>query len=343
MDIRRVSQHGFTKNKTRKKKDHIKFVYIDKHTKKIIRNKKILEHIAALNIPPAYKKVVISSKPRSKVQAIGTDDKGRRQYIYSPTHLKNQNKEKFSELIIFGQKIKRIRADMKRIIRDTSLGKRELLSKESLISLVLYLVDNCQFRIGCQKYKILYKTYGVTTLNKSHFKKINNNMNIEFVGKKGVVNKAIIKNQDICSILDNLCKRNRGDYLFNSFENGKRVRITEKHINDYLKKYNKIISVKMFRTWKANYILLREMLEYPLPENTNDSKKNVREIIKKAAEKMHHTKGVSKKSYMNNQIINLYSKHPTKFRDLIASFRKKRALPSIDRILNLMLQYFMKE
>ena len=62
----------------------------------------------------------------------------------------------------------------------------------------------------------------------------------------------------------------------------------------------------MFRTWKANYILLKELLEYPLPENSNDSKQNLVEIIKSAATKMHHTKGVSIKSYMDNKIMDLY-------------------------------------
>ena len=35
--------------------------------------------------------------------------------------------------------------------------------------MALYLIDNCNFRIGSKKYKELYNSYGVTTLSK-HFK-----------------------------------------------------------------------------------------------------------------------------------------------------------------------------
>ena len=46
--------------------------------------------------------------------------------------------------------------------------------------------------------------------------------------------------------------------------------ITEKHINDFLKKYHPCLSVKMFRTWTANQILLKELLQLPIhkpPQN----------------------------------------------------------------------------
>ena len=340
MDIIRKST-TITK-RTTKKQTQIPFIYINKKTKKKIKSKNILKHIHSLKIPPAYTNVSISSKKNNKIQAIGTDTKGRRQYIYNPEYIKLQDTEKFSDLIIFGKKIRRIRADMKRIIRETSLGKRELQSKESLIALVLYLVDNCHFRIGCQKYKLLYKTYGVTTLNNNHFKKINDTLNIEFVGKKGVINSATITNKSICNMFEKLCKQNRGEYLFNSYEDKKKIRITERHISNYLKKYDKNITVKMFRTWKANHILLKEMLQYPLPESINNSKTNVRDIIKKAAEKMHHTRGVSKKSYMNNHIINLYIKTPIRFKNIISSFKQNRNILSIDRMLTLLLQYLKK-
>ena len=37
-------------------------------------------------------------------------------------------------------------------------------NKSSMISVILYLIDKCNFRVGCEKYKDLYNTYGVTTL-----------------------------------------------------------------------------------------------------------------------------------------------------------------------------------
>ena len=53
---------------------------------------------------------------------------------------------------------------------------------------------------------------------------------------------------------------------------------------------------------------------------------------------MHHTAHVSKKSYMNNEIIDLYLEDYSKFKKLIEYFRKENGnLPNIDRLLNLIL------
>ena len=340
MDIVRKSNGTISK----KGKKTYKFKYIDKTSKKRIRDTKTITYIESIKIPPAYKRVVISRNSRSKILAIGEDDKKRKQYIYNPKFTEKQVDVKFKELILFGKYIKRIRRDMRKVITDTALGKRDILSKETLISLVLFLVDNCHFRIGCEKYKVLYKTYGVTTLNKSHFTKINDKFDVEFVGKKGVVNKASVSNKEVCGVLNDLCKKNTGDYLFYSKESDKdKVRINEKHVNNFLKKYNENITVKMYRTWKANYILLREVLQYPLPENSEDSKKNLAEIIQSTAKKMHHTTSISKKSYMNNKIMDLYTNNPVEFKKVLMKFKKSNGtLPSVDRILSLLLKYFFE-
>lgn len=341
MDIQRKFKAEIRTRKNKKIIKTVKFKYIHKKTKRVINDPKVLNRINSLRIPPAYVNVTISNSSRSKIQAIGVDDKGRKQYIYNPKYLERQTNIKFKELILFGKYIKKIRRDVNHNIKETSKGNISLLSKESLISMVLFLVDKCHFRIGCEKYKLLYKTYGVTTLNKNHFKIADHNVEVEFIGKKGVLNKSKFKNKDICKLLTELCKKNNGDYLFYSGDKANKVRITEKHVNNFLKKYNPNITVKMFRTWKANYILLREILQYPIPETKKVSESNIRKIIKSAALKLHHTNNVSKKSYLNNKIIDLYVNDTLQFKKIVGSFKKKNgSLPTIDRILSLLLVYF---
>ena len=298
----------------------------------------MLNRIKSLRIPPAYKHVLIASNPNSKVQCIGTDTKNRNQYIYNKEHIENQTKLKFNDLITFGKKIKRIRKDINTNLNNCYTSPKLLNNKDNIISLVLYLIDSCNFRVGCEKYKQLYNSFGVTTLNKSHFKINSNNITIEFIGKKGILNTNNVKNTNICNLLKPLCNNN-DDYIFNYLDgNNDKYRITEKHINDFLKKYHKSLSVKMFRTWNANYILLKEILNLDLPENESQAKKNINIAIKKAAGQLHHSSNVSKKSYMNNEIVDLYLSDPMKFKSLIELFRKSNGnLPTINRLLNLIL------
>ena len=96
----------------------------------------------------------------------------------------------------------------------------------------------------------------------------------------------------------------------------------------------------MFRTYKANYILIKDILDYPLPETQREAARNIRQIIKKASSKMHHTGNVSKKSYMNNKIIDLYLYEPEKFNQVINDCRRTNGeLPIINKILIKLLQF----
>ena len=317
-----------------------KFYYYNKSNKKKINNSKVLKHIKSLKIPPAYTNVRISSNPNSKIQCIGTDTKKRKQYTYNPNYLEEQKKIKFSDLIQFGKKIKRIRRDINNNLNICQSNPTLINKKDNIISIVIYIIDYCNFRVGCQKYKKLYNSFGVTTLNKNHFKFNKNNVVIEFVGKKGVLNKNKVNNTNICALLRLLCNTN-DEYVFNYLDaDNNEYRITEKHVNDFLKKYHKSLSVKMFRTWNANYILLKELLNLDLPDSLTDAKKNINVAVKKAANQLHHSPNVSKKSYMNNELVDLYVDNPIKFKRLVEFFRKKNGnLPTINRLLNQILHH----
>jgi len=317
-----------------------KFIYKNKISKKVVKDQKTLRRIKSLKIPPAYTNVLISNNPTSKIQSIGLDTKKRKQYTYNPDHIEIQSKLKFEDLILFGKKIKRIRKDIYANIVKCHCNPRLLYEKDCVISIVLYLIDFCNFRVGNAKYKKLYNSFGVTTLNSSHFKFNKNHTTIEFIGKKGVLNKNKVTNSNICFLLKKLCN-NKDEYVFYYLDaKNNKYRITEKHINDFLKKYNDALTVKMFRTWNANYMLLKELLNLELPDTPEKAKKNIRIGIKKAANQMHHSSSVSKKSYMNSEIVELYSKNPIKFKRLIEFFRKTNGnLPTINRLLNLVLTH----
>jgi DNA topoisomerase I len=321
-----------------------KFGYFSKKTKKRVTEKRLVERFNSLRIPPGYKKVEISRYPRSKVQAMGEDDKGRKQYIYSASHVKRQTDVKFHELITFGKNVERIRSKILKNINMASRNKSLIFNKNTLISLVIYLIDNCNFRVGCDKYKKLYNSYGVTTLNKSHIKMDNGKMVIEFIGKKGVQNKSGIKDSKICGLLNQLCKKNNKEYLFET-DSVEKIRITERHINGFLKEFDSKIKVKMFRTWNANSILLKEMLAYPIPIDKSEADKNIKSIIESAAEKLHHTKSVSKSSYMNNKLLDLYTNELDTFKNVCKKLKKRNRgkLPNLNKLLIELFIYLDKK
>ena len=75
-----------------------------------------------------------------------------------------------------------------------------------------------------------------------------------------------------------------------------------------------------------------------VPQDEKQAKKNINMAVKKAASQLHHTANVSKKSYMDNEIITLYVENPMKFKRLVESHRKRNGnLPTISRLLNLVI------
>ena len=90
MDVRRSLVDSKTK----------KFRYFHKNTKKAIKSKSTLLRIKTLRIPPDYRKVRISNSARSKVQAVGEDNKGRKQYIYHRDFIEEQQEIKFLQILM---------------------------------------------------------------------------------------------------------------------------------------------------------------------------------------------------------------------------------------------------
>tara|TARA_B100001094_G_C18162169_1_gene789948 strand:+ start:805 stop:1773 length:969 start_codon:yes stop_codon:yes gene_type:complete len=290
MNIKKI-----TKNK--------KTYYINKKTRKNIKSKKILNHIHNLKIPPNYKNVKINHNINDKILAIGEDNAGRKQYIYNKKFTEKQKIQKFNNLLVFGKYISKIKKEIKFNLN----SNKPIYNKDKIISIVLYLIDYCNFRVGNNEYKLKYNTYGTTTLKKDHiiFKK--NEVEIKFIGKKHVENKSAIKNKNIINLLNTLCMYNKNkEYLFYYVNNNKLIPINSSHINSFIKKYDDRLTVKMFRTWNGNTILLNTLIKMDKPKDKKEIKKNIIYANKYVASCLHNTPMVSKKSYVNNIIYDLY-------------------------------------
>jgi DNA topoisomerase I len=287
-----------------------------------------LKRIDKLRIPPGYDDVKISSSRTHKLQATGVDTKGRVQYIYNDKFVEKRSKAKFKELINFGNKIDKIKRDVMTKLKDND----SMHSKSKIIALVIFILDNCLFRIGNKTYAQKYGTYGTTTLKQKHFNVKGGIVYIQFIGKKNVMNHCQINNKYAVNILKKLVKdAGKKNNVFRYLnDKGKFQEINANDINTYLKRYDSTLTVKMFRTWAANYIFLQETVKdlnkhADLRINITDmyAKKHVVKTLKTIAEKLHNTPTVSKKSYMNNEILNLYLKQPIQFYKGIKNVKTK--------------------
>ena len=172
-----------------------------------------IANIKKLKIPPCYNNVVILNN--KKIVAYGYDSKGRKQVVYNTKYIEKQNEKKYD-------KIERYDTYFIKIKKHISKDLKSYDEKNKIIAIIITLILTCGFRIGNKIYEKQNKSYGITTLNYSHIKLIqdngNNSILFDFIGKKGVRNEAICKNKYICEYLFKKLKdinhKNTNDYIF---------------------------------------------------------------------------------------------------------------------------------
>lgn len=243
-------------------------------------------------IPPAYTNVKIFKNPKSKIYAYGYDKKGRKQIIYNAWFIEKQRKKRFRNVMSLRPYMK----TLQKKIADTLKSPKDYTDKEVHICLILRLMMLCNFRIGNAKYLKDNGSYGLTTLEWKHLKfpKDTKTVKIEFVGKKGVVNKSICDDGQVVSLLKKLKKKADKPNVFS---------VSSKDVNAYIHEINTGMTAKDIRTWHANYLYVK-FFNVAKKQGLTE-KKSRASAIKQVAEALHNTPAVCKKSYLLPELIAL--------------------------------------
>jgi DNA topoisomerase-1 len=288
-----------------------KFKILDKSDKHVT-DKKIIEYIKKLTIPPAYKNVTIFYEKSPKILFEGFDDKGRKQQIYSPEHKKNAARKKFCNLIDFGSILPKIEADLKKHMKNNKP------TKDKIISLIIKIIMICGFRIGNLKYQKLYNSFGISVILKKHVKMHGKNMLISFIGKKSVLNECVIKDKELIIEINKLLEgKNDDDHVF-KYKFGREWYVIKAiEINKWLKSYHENVSSKMFRTFDTNILFIEYMRKNTAdPSKLSDkARKNMsNDSLKVISCQINNTLAICRKEYLYIGLLNLFLENPKQFK-----------------------------
>src|SRR5438105_11628311 len=163
-----------------------RFRYLDSGAREIT-DEETLERIRALAIPPAWKDVCIAPSPRAKVQATGIDAAGRKQYIYHPDYRARQEQAKYDKLIRFAERLPELRLAMSEHM------ELEGLVYERVAAIAVRLINLGWFRVGSDRYARTSRTFGITTLLKSHVSVRGSRISFRYRGKHSLmVHSAVV-------------------------------------------------------------------------------------------------------------------------------------------------------
>lgn len=294
--------------------------YCDEKGRKI-RDRKTLDRIRSLGIPPAYTDVWICPFANGHIQATALDARNRKQYIYHPDWIAKQNEGKFHRMREFVASLSRIR---RRVARDLRLRG---MPKDKVLAAVVRLLDTAFIRIGNEEYAKDNHSFGLTTLRNRHVKGVGEDMELAFNGKDGIAHEFPIEDERLRKIVAT-CHDLPGQRLFEYLDHdGKAHDVKSDDVNGYLKSIAKEeITAKDFRTWHGTVIVAAYLWNQPSVETKREMQQNVKVAIQRAAEALGNTAAVCKKSYIHPRILSLYTKGRLDWRAPRETTRKKYPL-----------------
>lgn len=269
-----------------------------------ITNERTLKRIQALVIPPAWKRVWICPDPKGHIQCFGYDVRDRKQYIYHKEWTQDQNDSKFQKVLELGPYLPKLQ---RRINKDLKLPE---WTKDKVAALALVVIKRTLMRVGNARYTKANKSYGLTTLKKSHVTLSKEGVTISYVGKKGVPQLHVVNDKKLYNFVASLSEipgKNLFQYLDPAAPKGIR-KLRGRDVNTYLKGQNSEhkLSVKSFRIWGATILAVKLMAAIQSEYELKNSQKLLNAIIDQIAGELGNTRAVAKKYYVHPLIQEMF-------------------------------------
>jgi len=275
---------------------------------RVVRERKTLERIRRLVIPPAWRDVWICPDPEGHLQAVGRDARGRKQYRYHPLWRQERDSTKFERMQAFARALPGLR---RQVARDLRLPG---LPREKVVATVVRLLETTFMRVGNEEYARDNHSYGLTTLEDRHVSFARDEVFFHFRGKSGVFHRIELRDPRIARVVRQ-CRDIPGHELFQYRDaEGRHHAVGSHDVNAYIRTATgQDFTAKDFRTWAGTRLALRALRAVMSEESeAQDGRrfvptaKQVTRAIEVVAKRLGNTPSVCRKCYVHPTIISSY-------------------------------------
>ena len=291
------SAKGFTRRKTGRG-----FTLLDEHGARIT-DEETLHRIRALVIPPAWTDVWICPHPNGHIQAVGTDDAGRRQYLYHPYWQEVRSEVKFDRAA-------RTRQLPPFPAQTTATGAatESRLSQERVMACAVRLLDLGAFRVGSEAYAKQNSSFGLATLRRDHVHLVSEGVAFEFPAKSGQLGQVVVTDPYVREIVARLLRRSDDSPdLLAWWDRSRRewVDVKSTHINEHLRTLTRQdLTAKDFRTWHGS-VLMAMNLAVHAAQGENLTTRRLAEAYREVSNELGNTPAVVRSSYVDPRVVDL--------------------------------------
>lgn len=269
----------------------------------------MLERVAELVIPPAWRDVWICVDPRGHLQATGVDAAHRKQYLYHAQWRSHRDRHKFDSMLAFGAALPRLRRGVARDLKvDGARRLRvEQLTEPRVLACAVRLLDVGFFRIGSEDYAERNESYGLTTMLREHVTIGEREVVFDFPAKSGQRRVQAIADPEALAVLGALKRRRTGSQLLAHRTAGNWHELTAEEVNAYLKrKSGGPFTAKDFRTWNATVLAAVALAGAEDGRGGAAREREVKQAIKTVAAYLGNTPTVCRASYVDPKVIDRF-------------------------------------
>ena len=262
-----------------------------------------VERVKSLAIPPAWTDVWICPVPNGHLQATGTDDAGRRQYLYHPDWRARQDELKFERILEASRRLPEVR---RRVTRDLH---RDGVPWERACATAVRMLDLGYFRIGHDVYTDANGSFGLTTLERQHVRRRGQALVFSFIGKSGISHSITVDDAPAVAALEVMRKRTSDSARLLAYKVGRGWSdLGASDVNAYLGElFGGTLTAKDFRTWHATVHAAVSLAASPEPGDTKASQKRaVKEAVRDVSDYLGNTPTIAKNSYIDPRVLDLY-------------------------------------
>ncbi|HET7800434.1 MAG TPA: DNA topoisomerase IB [Humibacillus xanthopallidus] len=261
------------------------------------------ERAKTLVIPPAWQDVWISPYRNGHIQAVGTDDAGRRQYLYHDAWHEARGREKHDRVLQLAKRLPAARKHVASELRESGFSRRRVTAAG------LRMLDAGLFRSGGDEYETEHGSHGVATLLRSHVSVSGEDISFEFPAKSGQLREAVMSDQLLARIVLSLKRSNYPGERLLAYRD--KLGWHELHSSDLNAAFKDIVgeefTVKDLRTWAATVTAAVSLAQIGPSETERELKRAEKDTMKVVSEHLGNTPAVARRSYVDPRVLDEYA------------------------------------
>jgi len=269
-----------------------------------VSDRKQLERIDLLRVPPAWRDVHIATSSRPAIQAWGFDAKGRKQYRYHERAVAVREQRKY-------YRVRRLARDLPKIREAlySQIGSGTELTRDRVAAAVVRLISKGFFRVGSERYARENHTFGISTLYKRHVHVTGNAIVFEFRGKSNKQQRHVVVDRVLAKIVRAMLE-SPGARLFRYTDGAKWHNLSERDVNEYVRSVTTVrYTAKDFRTWGGTVRVATVLSDLGAPASPGEAKKNVVLAIRLVSAELGNTPAICRASYVHPIVLARYLDH----------------------------------